>query len=116
MSFTKEFLRQSVENQARENVYKLNPYETIADEKLGEYTPFEYLVYNELTFFDEVSEKMKGIRYKSLQESLETCFKPEYLNRFYPNVEKVQQCQSKVQANYLKPYETKRRSYFLNSK
>jgi len=114
MNFTKEFLRQNVEHTARENIHTMFPTEKSYKPEHGERTPLEFLTINELTFYDESSEKFKSLMSSVLKETFENCYKTEYIDRFFPNQEKVEQCKKNTYLKYFTPYEKKKYTYILN--
>jgi len=115
MNFTKDFLRENVEQKARYNIHKRFPQVKGHHPNLGERTPLEFLSINEITFFDESSEKFKSIMLNVLREINENCYKTELNGKFFPNEDKVEYCKKNYYLKYFQSYEKKKMTYIFNS-
>ena len=115
MIYPKEYLEQKVKEKADQKAWKLFPFKANINKDLGEMTPLQLISYNQETFFDFNSEFLKEKMYASRKEIISNCFKSEWVDDFFVNKRKIDQCIHNSSVRYLGKYQEFKNIYLFNS-
>ena len=116
MIFPKEYLEEMVKERALSVSWKNFPFAPWVKREKGEKTALDLITYNLQTFFDLNSEELKKKMYNSRVELLNNCYKSEWVDDFFVNKKKIDQCIHNTEVKHIGKYRETKNLYVYNSK
>jgi hypothetical protein len=115
MIYPKEYLEEVVREESEQKAHKQYPYKTWVKSDMGEKSAIQLIFYNLETFFDLSSEELKKKMYESRVEILNNCFKSEWVDDFFVNSSKINQCIHNTETKHFGKYRETKYLYHFNS-
>ena len=115
MIYPKEYLEHLLNEKADLNAWKIYPFKSKISKSLGEKTPLQMISYNQQTFFDLTSDALKERMLASRQEIVSNCFKSEWIDDFFVNRRKIDQCIHNSNVKHMGKFNEVKHLYFYNS-